>query len=181
MNPRHLSDRVEGSSPQPRCLTFETRERHSFTHEPWRWIVTWTYSIADANCSDRDLISSLLLDDHFAYSFIVPEPHPMIGDSKVHGPYKIPDLGPDSFSEITVRDAEQLLHSFLSKAQPPATGNDIGLSSVLDNLSSASCVMRLETLPDARHELAFMLGDFTDLLVIDRQSQRVVEVVMGYD
>src|ERR1700689_643238 len=101
-------------------LSFEGHEKRSFPDFVWRRVETWRFALVDTAVTDQAILSAMLADEHYAYSFIAPYPDAPKGGPRLRGPYSLNKLGPDSFFPVTSEQAWAELDAFLADWDPPA-------------------------------------------------------------
>ncbi len=105
-----------------------------------------------------------------------------MSDFPVHGPYHLDQMEVGMFDPITSAEGLRLVDEFLSTSQPPAKRTDLDLERhLLEPLSKADSIFVLRGHPEAKHETAWILGDFVELVMILRGPSMVIDVAMAQD
>jgi hypothetical protein len=165
-------------------LSFETCESRGFPNAGYRWIYVWHYTLLDETSTHQTILSSLLADENYAHSFIAPYPSPFgwVEGPKVRGPYLLDHLAADSFTPITDNSAWDTIDTFLRSWNIPASRADLDLEHLVGSIvDDAAELFQLRQDDAAHHELHWMLGDWAEIVAIDRKAGIVLDVAMGYD
>lgn len=162
------------------CLIFRDRVFRPFPLQTYRWFRVLVFDISRLACSDYDVIESLIDDDSYVGDYVSPDD--TVSTSAVHGPYLLDRLTGKSFLQTTAPHAISVIEDFVDAGVPSVTLQDLDLESLLmEPLKGAAAVYQLSELLDARHELGWMLGDFSEFVAIHREQQQVVCIIMAYD
>jgi hypothetical protein len=162
-------------------LDFQGHESRAFPDFPWRRIETWRYVLLDPSATADEVLEALLRDQHYAYSFTSPYPEGR-RLPPVRGPYLLESLTPDSFLPITVEEAWSQLDQFLSDWDPPPTRVDLELESLIgQSLETGDEVFQLREDQSKHSEYSFLVSEYGECVVIDRDAKLVLDVAHAVD
>jgi hypothetical protein len=154
----------------------------------WCRVDIGRYRLNDPDCSDREILDSLLADDRAAYSYIAPRPSPFLDmtPKPVHGPYLLSELDADSFARSTAEELWARLQEFVDEWQPAnRTLADLSLDDILvPTLKGPNSVYRLQEDQSKFHPLHAeleILGSFSEFVVIASGSRTVLDIVTAQD
>ena len=176
-------------------LWFKEFRVRTFPSETYRWICTFEYYLTDATCSSETILTALLQDEHYAHAFmspfrtgsgvityLVPDGNVPVGDHKVRGPYLLDRLTPDSFDEINAEGAWEQIDEFLGGGRPPNSRSDLDLNTLVGNaFDTADELFRLREDVKAQHDVAWVISDWSELVVMDRSAKKVLNLAFGSD
>jgi hypothetical protein len=138
--------------------------------------------VLEYDCTDAEVLDSLIASVPYADAYLSPEPMPTIEGISVHGPYILSSLNAESFRRVDLAAARRLVVGFLARGTPPRTSTELDLDeAVMEPIHRAEAAFLLHPGPSAEHDLSWMLGDFTELVVVSRASRQLLDVVMGFD
>jgi hypothetical protein len=130
----------------------------------------------------RSLLSDLLGDDRFAYSFSAPYPNPTVGGQSVHGPFIISELHAASFIPVSHAQVMAAIEAFLVSSHTPQSLESLGLKRILSwPISQSAITYRPLPSHTTSHARSAFLGDCMDFVLIDREVELLQEIVMGTD
>jgi hypothetical protein len=97
----------------------------------------------------------------------------------IHGPYRLSALGPRDFVLVSQGDVSKALSEVLDAIDVPQ--EDPRLSLVCDALDKATVLLRLTAPESARHQTGWILNDFMEFVLIDRQAGVLRQLIIAQD
>lgn len=120
------------------------------------------------------------MDDNYPGDYVSPDP-PKVA-SAVHGPYRLDQLTHESFIQISLFQALLVIETFIGASVPLVKVEELNLGPIfMDTLTSSGTVYQLRELVDERHGLGWMLGDFNEIVAINRDQRQVLSIIMAFD
>jgi len=142
--------------------------------------------VRDSNCSDDDILWSLLGASEYDTSYLGPGLNAGVfadaPGTHVHGPYLLALLEPKMYIRRSVAEALRDVDQFLSSARRTVTVDELGLRKLLiDPILLADVIFRLPGSYEAAwHGDAWILGDFSELVMVNRTDLTLVVATMGF-
>jgi hypothetical protein len=166
------------------CLSLRSEEVYQFPDLLWFAVDIGIFDL-EPEASDAEITTELLANARAAYSYIAPRPNPELDGERVHGPYVLDRLGPDSFEASNAQELWSWLDECSGVWIPPRTRSDLGLDELLeDAVASADRILRLKEDPSPFNEIhrtAHILGMFAEFLLIGRSVRRVLDIITWQD
>jgi hypothetical protein len=130
---------------------------------------------------DPDLLQWLVAHPYFRDGYMGGPP----GNdaAAIHGPYDLNAVTPDRYERVNLDDARAGVEGFCSLHGLPMStslGSDID-AVVRRRLTGASSIYRLPPLAEDRHDAAWVLLEFRELVLISRHLSELALIVLGID
>jgi hypothetical protein len=169
------------------CLELLETIVRPFPDLVWCRVDVGRYQLRDLDCSDREILDSVLADERAAHSYIGPSP--FLDDATtqpVHGPYVLSELDADSFALSTPEELWARLQEFVDEWRPVnRTLADLRLDDFLvPTLENSDSVYRLledQTKFHPVHAHMPVLGCFSEFVAIAHASHTVLDVITAQD
>jgi hypothetical protein len=163
-----------------------------FKDSTWRWVDVKQFRLGGQG-SDRDLLDALITHPRYRDHYTSPN-----SDTRdpIHGPYELNRIRVDMFTPFTETEAIDALREWTTEFDypegcdaswpwniaPPAPYIDGDATTVLAMITAATTRYRLSNLgADAYHQFGWVLGEFLELVVINRTSSELILVVASRD
>lgn len=163
-------------------LDFERRDFFPLPH--WGWIDVKHFALRPADAAPEDALAALVA--HVRYRDNYATATSQDEDSvELHGPYWLRCLSVESYRHVSVDEGRVAITRFAAlycdeierKAQ-----YGIVDESVLPIFAGATeCLMLRQLGEDAIHEWGWVLDDFTEIVVLDRDQGRLTLIVAAED
>ncbi len=151
-----------------------------FRDDTRRWIDVKLFEF-DPSLSTVDLLSALIAHPQFRDGYIGEGP--ARDGCNVHGRWFVEGISPDSYASIELDAAQARVDAFRELeacALPAAVQSDVE-AVVRRRIRAAEERFRLDADGAAQHEVAWVLVEFDELLLIRRTLPEIALVVMGID
>lgn len=167
--------------PTPVGVEFVGRNTVPLGSASFRWLDVKRFSL-EPSVPDHAAVRALMQHDRYRDHYANDEAHWERTDD-LHGPFRLSLLSPAQFVEMTPSAARQLLGDW-AEEWDGATAD--GFSDVLAAVSAAladhATVFHLVAdREEMGHDWGFVLGDFHELVVIDRVDHELLLVVASDD
>lgn len=164
------------------ALTYERRIFLPFTDHSFRWVDLKLFVLPDEDDDEARTLGLLLAHpsyrDHYASSDSHEQP-----TENIHGPYWLDRLSIDSFEVVNEETAIDTFRRWSEQFSevPDSLRQDLD-EFVYPLLRDATSRYRLKNLrADSEHEWGWVLGEFLELVLLNRSQRRLALLVASDD
>jgi hypothetical protein len=170
----------------------ERTTRVFFKDGSWRWVNVKRFHVTGPG-ADRELLGALITNPSYRDYYTSPDsetPDP------VHGPYELSRISIDLFVPLNKTETLEALRAWTREwaypdrcdaswpwdIESPAPSIDGDATIVRNLVAAAATRYRLADLgPDAHHGLGWVLGEFLELVLVNRANDQLSLVVASRD
>ncbi|SHF86664.1 hypothetical protein [Streptoalloteichus hindustanus] len=174
-----MNDHLPGAGSSP--LSHQANIFVNFRNGTYQWVHIKLFRVPDPSPADRVLLELLLSHPRYRDAYLGAGDGEEAGP--IHGPYSLPAISPDSFARVEAAPAEALLRGWAEEHAPlPAAVSESLDRDLYPRIRNGTSRYQLRNLgAEAFHEVGWILGEFHELVVIDRVGGTLALVVASAD
>ncbi|WP_326829552.1 hypothetical protein OIE13_04225 [Streptosporangium sp. NBC_01810] len=162
-------------------LAFTSTTLVNFKDRTYRWVDVKHFRIASGQ-DDEPLLTALLSHQLYRDDYLGSDSWK--GDGSVHGPYRLDSLSAASFEDVDTETASATIRTWADRYTdlPEAVAHDLE-TEVYRLIRAATSRYRLRDLDEAARDddLGWILGEFHELVLIDRSEGSLAVIVASDD
>ncbi|MER5649012.1 hypothetical protein [Streptosporangium sp. NPDC002524] len=162
-------------------LAFASTTLVNFKDGTYRWVDVKHFRLATPQ-DDEPLLTALLSHQLYRDDYLGADSRKDGGP--VHGPYRLDALSPASFEEVDQEAARATIHTWAGRYAdlPETIAHDLE-AEVYPLIRAATSRYRLRDLDEASRDddLGWILGEFHELILIDRNRDSLAVIVASDD
>ena len=166
-------------SPPPGLELVDRRTLH-LGDGSYHWVKVKTFRLTDP-ADDASVLQTLIEDPRYGDHYATDEAHTTFG-LDIHGPYRRDCVTTDKFLPITRRSAKELVGGYVDRYEIPAETRPILERFVVQPIGESTSLYELPDLgKEAHHDWGWVLDDFRELVILQRDSETLRLVVLAGD